>query len=72
MLLCAAASAAGKRAALVMVGVIIMLIGAGLLEGFARQLVDNTAGRYAVGYGILLFWLIYFIGAGRKHREDGT
>ncbi len=67
----AAASAAGKRAALVMAGVIIMLICAGLLEGFARQLVDNTVGRYAVGYGILLFWLIYFIGAGRKKRESG-
>lgn len=67
----AAASAAGKRAALVMVGVIIMLICAGLLEGFARQLVDNTVGRYAIGYGILLLWLIYFIGAGRKYRGDG-
>lgn len=68
----AAASAAGKRAALVMVGVILMLICAGLLEGFARQLINNTAGRYAVGYGILLFWLIYFIGAGRRYRERGS
>jgi len=67
----AAASAAGKRAALVMVGVIIMLICAGLLEGFARQLVDNTLGRYAVGGAMLLFWLIYFIGAGRKQKGAG-
>lgn len=66
----AAASAAGKRAALVMAGVVIMLIIAGLLEGFARQLVDNTAGRYAVGGAMLLLWLIYFIGAGRKQRES--
>jgi len=29
----------------VMVGVVLMLIVAGLLEGFARQLIDNTAGR---------------------------
>ena len=68
----AAASEAGKRAALVMIGVIIMLICAGLLEGFARQLVDNTAGRYAIGYGILLLWLIYFIGAGRKRKVVET
>lgn len=67
----AAASAAGKRAALVMAGVVIMLIVAGLLEGFARQLVDDTAGRYAVGGAMLLFWLIYFIGAGRKRKETG-
>jgi len=61
-----AASDAGKRAALVMVGVIIMLICAGLLEGFARQLIDNSIGRYAVGGAMLLLWLIYFIGFGRK------
>lgn len=64
-----AASDAGKRAALVMVGVIIMLICAGLLEGFARQLIDNSAGRFAVGGGMLLLWLLYFIGFGRQHKS---
>ncbi len=64
-----AASEAGKRAALVMVGVILMLICAGLLEGFARQLVDNTTGRFAVGGGMLMLWLIYFIGVGRDRRS---
>jgi uncharacterized membrane protein SpoIIM required for sporulation len=67
-----AASDAGKRAALVMVGVIIMLICAGLLEGFARQLVDNTVGRFAVGGGMLLLWLIYFLGFGRDRRRPGA
>ena len=67
-----AASDAGKRAALVMAGVIIMLICAGLLEGFARQLIDNTAGRFAVGGGMLLLWLIYFIGFGRDRRRSGA
>ena len=67
-----AASDAGKRAALVMVGVIIMLICAGLLEGFARQLIDNTAGRFSVGGGMLLLWLIYFVGFGRDRRRPGT
>jgi len=67
-----AASDAGKRAALVMAGVIIMLICAGLLEGFARQLIDNSAGRFAVGGGMLLLWLIYFIGFGRERRRLGA
>jgi|TARA_R110002049_G_scaffold2521_7_gene18437 uncharacterized membrane protein SpoIIM required for sporulation len=67
-----AASDAGKRAALVMAGVIIMLICAGLLEGFARQLIDNTAGRFGVGGGMLLLWLIYFIGFGRDRRRPGA
>ena len=61
-----AASDAGKRAALVMAGVVVMLILAGLLEGFARQLIDNTSGRFGVGGGMLLLWLVYFIGFGRE------
>ena len=64
----AAASAAGKRAALVMAGVIIMLICAGLLEGFARQLIDNTAARFAVGGAMLIFWLFYFFLFGRNRK----
>ncbi|WP_240616869.1 stage II sporulation protein M [Sphingorhabdus sp. YGSMI21] len=64
-----AASDAGKRAALVMAGVIFMLICAGLLEGFARQMIDNTIARFGVGGGMLLLWLIYFFGFGREGRR---
>ncbi|MEP3226253.1 MAG: stage II sporulation protein M [Parasphingorhabdus sp.] len=64
-----AASNAGKRAALVMVGVIIMLICAGLLEGFARQLINDTGMRYLVGGAMLLFWLVYFFVFGRRKAE---
>src|SRR5262249_13246572 len=39
---------AGKVAANVMVGVVIMLVFAGLLEGFGRQLITNTFARYGV------------------------
>jgi len=67
-----AASAAGKRAALVMAGVVIMLICAGLLEGFARQLINNTGGRYLVGGAMLIFWLTYFFVFGRKRAEIGS
>jgi len=64
-----AAAAAGRRSAQVMVGVVLMLIVAGLLEGFARQLIDNTAGRLIVGIFMLVFWTAYFFvwrGAGKQ------
>ena len=55
-----ATAQAGRRAALVMAGVVLMLVVAALLEGFARQLVDETAGRFAIGGSMLLIWLGYF------------
>ncbi|MFM5886163.1 MAG: stage II sporulation protein M, partial [Novosphingobium sp.] len=55
-----AAAEAGQRAAVAMTGVVLMLVCAGLLEGLGRQLIDYTPARYAVGYGILAFWLLYF------------
>ncbi|MEH6758522.1 MAG: stage II sporulation protein M [Parasphingorhabdus sp.] len=67
-----AASDAGKRAALVMAGVVIMLICAGLLEGFARQLINDTGIRYLVGASMLIFWLVYFFVFGRKRMEIGS
>lgn len=51
---------AGRTAAQVMAGVVVMLICAGLLEGFGRQLIQSTAIRYGIGYGILALWLTYF------------
>jgi hypothetical protein len=47
----AAAAEAGCRAAVVMVGVVLMLVVAGLLEGFARQLIQDTFRRLTVGGG---------------------
>ncbi|OYW46142.1 MAG: hypothetical protein B7Z08_03155 [Sphingomonadales bacterium 32-68-7] len=57
----AAASASGTRAAHVMVGVVIMLAVAGLLEGYARQLVADTASRATIGGAMLLLWVSYFL-----------
>lgn len=51
---------AGRVAANVMVGVVIMLMFAGLLEGFARQLITNTLIRYAVAATTGVVWLAYF------------
>lgn len=64
----AALSHAGRTAAQVMTGVILMLVCAGLLEGFARQLVQSTDIRYGIGYGILAIWLAYFFAAFRGKR----
>ena len=64
----AAAGEAGRRGALVMIGVVIMLLVAGLLEGFARQLVTNDSARYAIAAAMFAIWTVYFTIAGRpKH-----
>lgn len=55
-----AVAEAGQRAAVVMAGVVLMLVVAGMLEGFGRQLVDDTTGRYVIGYSMLAIWLAYF------------
>ncbi|HEX3666969.1 MAG TPA: stage II sporulation protein M [Rhizomicrobium sp.] len=51
---------AGRDAAVVMAGVIVMLALAGLLEGFGRQLITNTGIRYAIAAASAAFWLFYF------------
>ena len=56
----AAAADAGKSSGSAMLGVIIMLMMAGLLEGFARQLVQSIVLRFAIGGTMLTFWLCYF------------
>lgn len=63
----AAMSDSGRRAAQVMAGVVLMLATAGLLEGYARQLVGEPAGRAAIGGAMLLLWLVYF-GFARRGR----
>jgi uncharacterized membrane protein SpoIIM required for sporulation len=55
-----AASEGGKRGAVVMVGVVIMMIVAALLEAFPRQLVEGAGPRFLIGGMMLAFWLAYF------------
>lgn len=66
-----AAAEAGQRAAQVMAGVVLMLVVAAILEGFARQLIDNSPGRLALGGFMLAFWCAYFF-AFRRGRDGGT
>lgn len=64
-----AAAAAGRTAAVCMGGVVVMLLVAGLLEGFGRQLIVDTGARYAVAAGTAVVWAAYFYGPrGRAFR----
>ena len=59
--------AAGRAAAPVAAGVVVMLMAAGALEGVARQLIRGDLSRGLVAAGVLTLWLAYFYGpAGRK------
>ena len=67
-----AAAIAGRRAAQVMTGVVLMLIVAAVLEGFARQLVQDPVGRIAIGAAMLVFWIGYlFAWRGRAAEQIG-
>lgn len=57
---------AGRHAATVMGGVVVMLFLAGLLEGFGRQLITLTPARYAVAAASALIWGLYFYGPRRQ------
>lgn len=56
-----AAAEAGRQAARVMVGVILMLFIAGILEGVGRQIIVSTPVRYSIAVGTGLFWLVYLL-----------
>ena len=62
-----ALAASGRQAATVMAGVVVMLFAAGLLEGFARQLIKDDLARYAIAIGSMLLWCAYFY-APRRSR----
>jgi uncharacterized membrane protein SpoIIM required for sporulation len=50
----------GRVAATTMIGVVLMLAIAGLLEGFARQLITSTSVRYAVAAATAIGWATYY------------
>jgi len=55
-----AAVQAGRRGAVVMAGVVVMLFVAALLEGYARQLVQPDLARFAIAGASALAWGLYF------------
>lgn len=55
-----AAIAAGRTAGTVMGGVVVMMLVAGVLEGFGRQLINVDWIRFAIGGTTGLMWALYF------------
>lgn len=51
---------AGDKAAMVIIGAVVMLFLAALLEGFGRQLITSDVARYTIAITTLVFWLGYF------------
>ena len=56
----AASAAAGRTAGTAMIGVLLMLVVAALLEGFGRQLITIDAARYAIAGVMFAAWCAYF------------
>ncbi len=44
----------------------LMLVAAALLEGFGRQMVQDTGWRYAIGWSVGALWLAWFAFGGRR------
>ena len=65
-----AAVAAGHTAAATMLGVVVMLAIAGLLEGIGRQTVTADVARYGIAAAMLAGWLAYFY-LPRRHALAG-
>lgn len=65
----AAAAAAGRTAGIAMIGVVIMLAVAGLLEGIGRQTINTDWIRFTIGGGMSLFWLTYYYGPRFRHGD---
>lgn len=65
-----AASVFGRQAAQAMVGVIIMLLIAGVLEGVGRQSINVTEIRFAIAGGTAVLWGVYLF-LPRRSRVDG-
>ncbi len=60
----------GGESAVMVIGCVLMLLIAGLIEGIFRQSVDSVAARYSLAGLTAVLWLIYFIAVGRRPRES--
>lgn len=65
-----AAVMAGRTSALAMLGVVIMLATAGLLEGVGRQTIVDDFTRYAIGTAMMAGWVTYFYVFGARASHD--
>lgn len=61
----------GQSAALIAVGVVVMMFIAAILEGFGRQLINSDLARYSIAGGSALLWGTYFYLPRRGHGDNG-
>jgi len=57
---------AGRAAGVVAFGVVVLDMGAALIEGFFRQMVVDDVARYALAINTAVLWFLFFNLAGRK------
>lgn len=62
---------AGRTAATALLGTVIMLAVAGVLEGVGRQTVIDDRARLLIGAGALVGWLIFFFGSRQRVEDEG-
>ena len=55
----------GRPAAVIVVGAVMMLFIAGMIEGVFRQTVTSLPVRYAVAIATAILWIAYFGLCGR-------
>jgi uncharacterized membrane protein SpoIIM required for sporulation len=67
-----ALAAAGRRAAAVVLGSLVLFLVAGLIEGYFRQLVLADAPRYALAAATAVLWLAYFGGLGPRAAREAA
>jgi uncharacterized membrane protein SpoIIM required for sporulation len=60
----------GRLAARVALGAVLLFFAAAILEGCFRQIVQSTELRYAIGWGMGLLWLLYFVSAGWRRGAE--
>ncbi len=60
---------AGRQAGVVVLGAVIMLALAALLEGFFRQMVNDTGVRYSVAISTAILWTLFFTRVGREAKN---
>lgn len=56
----------GRPAVMLLILAALMLLVAGLIEGFLRQIITDPAARLAIGWGLGALWLGWLLLAGRK------
>jgi uncharacterized membrane protein SpoIIM required for sporulation len=60
----------GREVAVLAAGSVAMLLVAGLIEGYFRQLVQDVAVRWSLAAVTLVFWTWYFLAVGRSRGRD--